>query len=78
VRTSLIKVGSEVHQQIAGLLGHPVAGRMGGDTCQMHAPGAVLDENSMYKRRRNTVPAWKNGGGGGSTLSLLPGTRQQR
>ncbi len=26
---------------------------------QVHAPGAVLDKNSAYSRRRNTVPTWK-------------------
>jgi hypothetical protein len=34
----------EVHQQVAGLLGHPVARRAGGNPGQVHAAGAVLDE----------------------------------
>jgi DNA-binding XRE family transcriptional regulator len=32
----------EVHQQVAGLLGHPLPGRMRGDPGQAHAPGASL------------------------------------
>jgi hypothetical protein len=34
----------EVHQQVAGLLSYPRPGWVGGDTGQVHAAGAVLDE----------------------------------
>ncbi len=34
----------EVHEQVAGLLGHPLAGGVGGYPGQVHAAGAVLDE----------------------------------
>jgi hypothetical protein len=34
----------EVHQEITGLLGHPRARGMGGDSGQVHAPGAMLNE----------------------------------
>jgi hypothetical protein len=34
----------EVHQQVAGLLGHPRARGVGGDAGQVHAAGAMLDE----------------------------------
>jgi hypothetical protein len=34
----------EIHQQVAGLLGHPGAGRMRGDAGQVHAAGTVLDK----------------------------------
>src|SRR5215472_4201205 len=35
---------TEVHQQVAGLLGHPRAGGVGGDARQVDAPGGVFDE----------------------------------
>ncbi len=35
---------AQVHQQVAGLLGSPCTGGMGGDARQAHAPGVVLDE----------------------------------
>ena len=34
---------AEVHQQVAGLLGHPAAGGMGGDPGDVHPPGPMLD-----------------------------------
>ena len=34
----------EVHQEITGLLGHPPARGMGRDSGQVHAPGAMLNE----------------------------------
>jgi hypothetical protein len=34
----------EVHQQVPGSLGHPRARGMTGDPGQVHAAGAVLDE----------------------------------
>jgi hypothetical protein len=34
----------EVHQKVAGLLSHPLTGGAGGDAGQMHAAGAVLNE----------------------------------
>ena len=36
---------SEVHQQVAGLLGDPVAGGVGGDPGEVHAAGVVLDHD---------------------------------
>jgi hypothetical protein len=39
-----VSVALEVHQQVAGLLSHPRAGRVGGDAGQVHTSGAVLDE----------------------------------
>ena len=39
-----ISAALEGHQQVAGLLGHPRAGRVRGDPGQVHAAGAVLDE----------------------------------
>ena len=35
----------EVHQQVAGLLGHPGPGRMGGDPGNVHAATGVLDHH---------------------------------
>ena len=34
---------AEVHEQVAGLLGDPSTGGMGGDPAQMHPSGSVLD-----------------------------------
>ena len=34
----------EVHQQVPGLLGHPLSRRVGGDSGRVHLAGAVLDE----------------------------------
>ena len=34
----------EVHQQVAGLLGEPGAGGVGGDAQDVHPPGGVLDD----------------------------------
>jgi hypothetical protein len=39
-----VSVILEVHQEITGLLGHPRARGMGGDSGQVHAPGAMLNE----------------------------------
>jgi hypothetical protein len=39
-----VRVITEVHQQVAGLLGHPLTRGVGGDPGQVHASGAVLDE----------------------------------
>jgi hypothetical protein len=38
-------VVAEVHQQVAGLLGHPRAGGMCGDPGEVHAAAAVLDHH---------------------------------
>jgi hypothetical protein len=50
-------VGSvvEVQEQVAGLLGDPGAGVVGGDTGDVHASTAVLDDNEDLERRRKTV-----------------------
>jgi len=34
---------AEVHQQVAGLLGHPGTGRVGGDPGEVHVAATVLD-----------------------------------
>ena len=39
-----VSTALEVHQQIAGLLGHPLPRRVSGDPGQVHTAGAVLDE----------------------------------
>jgi hypothetical protein len=44
-----VNVILEVHEQVAGLLGHPRASRMGGDPGQVHAPGSVLDEEQYVQ-----------------------------
>jgi hypothetical protein len=36
---------AELHQQVAGLLGHPAGGGMGGDPGDVHAAAAVLDHH---------------------------------
>src|SRR3954463_6189717 len=36
---------AEVHQQVAGLLGDPGPGRVGGDLADVHAAAAVLDDD---------------------------------
>jgi hypothetical protein len=41
----LLGVVAEVHEQVAGLLGHPGAGGMSGDPGEMHAAAAVLDHD---------------------------------
>jgi hypothetical protein len=49
----------EVHQRVAGLLGHPLPRGMSGDAGQVHAPGAVLDEEQHVEAAQNTVSTWK-------------------
>jgi hypothetical protein len=39
-----VRLTFHVHQQVTGLLDHPVACGVGGDAGQVHAAGAVLDE----------------------------------
>jgi hypothetical protein len=39
----LVGAVAEVHQQVAGLLGHPAAGRVGGDPREVYPSGGVLD-----------------------------------
>jgi len=36
---------AEVHEQVAGLLGDPVAGGVGGDPGEVHAAAVVLDDD---------------------------------
>src|SRR5262249_26013304 len=55
-----------VHQQVAGLLDHPLTRGMGGDPGEAPAANAVLIKNSTYRRRRSTVstgkqppPSWR-------------------
>ena len=40
-----VRVFAEVHQQVAGLLGDPVPGGVGGDSGEVHASAAVLDDD---------------------------------
>jgi Helix-turn-helix of DDE superfamily endonuclease len=40
----VVSAALEVHQEVAGLLSHPLTCGVGGDPGQVHAPGAVLDE----------------------------------
>jgi hypothetical protein len=47
----------EVQQQVPGLLGHPLARAVGGDPGQVHAAGAVLDEE------QHVQPAQDHGAG---------------
>ena len=39
----------EVHEQVAGLLGQPGAGRVGGDPEDVHAAGGVLDDEERVE-----------------------------
>ena len=39
----------EVHEQVAGLLGQPGPGRVGGDPEQVHAAGGVLDDEERIQ-----------------------------
>ena len=39
----------EVHEQVAGLLGQPGAGGMGGDAEDVHAAGGVLDDEERVQ-----------------------------
>ena len=39
----------EVHQQVTGLLGHPLARGVGSGPGQVHAAGAVLDEEQRVQ-----------------------------
>ena len=41
----LVGVVAEVHEQVAGLLGDPGPGGMGGDPGDVHPAGAVLDHD---------------------------------
>jgi hypothetical protein len=41
----LLGAVGEVHQQVANLLGHPIAAGMGGDPGDVHAAGGVLDDD---------------------------------
>ena len=39
----------EVHEQVAGLLGHPSAGGIRGDAEDVHSPGGVLDDKERIQ-----------------------------
>jgi hypothetical protein len=41
----LVGAVAEVHQQVAGLLGHPAPGGAGGDPRDVHPAGPVLDHH---------------------------------
>jgi hypothetical protein len=45
----------EVHEQVAGLLGQPGAGWVGGDAEDVPPAGGVLDDEEPYKRCRVIV-----------------------
>ena len=51
----VVSAALQVHQEIAGLLGHPRAGRVGGDAGQVHAPGAVLDEQHVQAAQQHGI-----------------------
>ena len=40
-----VGVFAEVHEQVAGLLGDPVSGGVGGDSGEVHAAAVVLDNH---------------------------------
>jgi hypothetical protein len=40
-----LKADAEVHEPVAGLLGDPGAGGVGGDPGEVHAAAAVLDHD---------------------------------
>jgi hypothetical protein len=45
----LLGAAAEVHEQVAGLLGHPGAGGVGGDPGEVHVAAAVLDHHENVK-----------------------------
>jgi hypothetical protein len=50
----------EVHQQVAGLLSHPLPRRVGGNPGYVHAAGAVLDEEQhIQAAEQHGVSTWK-------------------
>ena len=49
---------ARVHQQVAGLLGHPSPGRMGGDPGDMHAATPVLDDHQDVEAAQEDVSTW--------------------
>jgi hypothetical protein len=49
---------AEIHEQVAGLLGDPGAGGVGGDPGEVHVASAVLDHNEDIEAARNTVSTW--------------------
>ena len=48
----------EVHEEVAGLLGQPGAGRVGGDAEDVHAAVARSMTKNTYSRRRVTWSTW--------------------
>jgi hypothetical protein len=62
----------EVHKQVAGLLDYPRTNGAGGDPRQMHAAGAVLDENGIYRRRKTQEYGRADGAGSRSTWLVTP------
>ena len=74
---------AEVHQEVAGLLRRPRAVRVGGDAEQVHAAGAVLDdEQGSTGAAGSAVSTWKKsaariaaGLGGRNCRQVGPGRR---
>jgi hypothetical protein len=48
----------KVHEQIAGLLGHPRSGRVGRDAREMHRAGAELDEEQDVEPAEGIPCRW--------------------
>ena len=48
----------EVHDQVAGLLGEPGCGRVGGDAEDVDAAGGVFDDEECESRCRVIVSRW--------------------
>jgi hypothetical protein len=62
----------EVHEQVAGLLGQPRSGRVGGDAQDVYPAGGVLDEADSA-----CAPAGRRGDGVAATVSALDGGLRQ-
>jgi hypothetical protein len=66
-----IRVIVEVHHQVAGLLGHPLPHGMRGDPGQVHAAGAVLDEEQhVQAAQQHRIDVEEVGGDDGLGLGL--------
>ena len=55
----------EVHDQVAGLLGEPGCGRVGGDAEDVDAAGGVFDDEECVEPVQGECPGWSSGGGRG-------------
>ena len=60
---------AELHRQVAGGLGGPGAGRVGGNPCQMHMPSGDLDdEQNMESAKQSGVDTSEVGSQNGFRL----------